>query len=167
MTPYEIKTDTQPHVGKFRTLFCSATCYLYGEAQEPSKLSPRVAEGIHHGIDQHRGGYFVYLFDINRLTTVRFIDVKFDESVFPGVKRTTGTFVSHTTRYSLPSVAQQVDMQTPQRSIVLPSAYDKDIISTSQIPPIDGTPTNPAATPRPPPVAQPSTCNYPTNRICI
>eukprot|EP00965_Chrysotila_dentata_P023090 765525-Pleurochrysis_carterae.AAC.1 len=56
---------------------------------------------------------------MNRLTTVRFSDVKFDESVFPKAKRIAdGTYVSHTTRYSLPSVAQQVDMQSPQPSIV-------------------------------------------------
>eukprot|EP00965_Chrysotila_dentata_P261153 6214155-Pleurochrysis_carterae.AAC.5 len=41
-----MKTGTQPHVDKLRTLSCSATSYLRGEAQEPSKLAPRVAEGI-------------------------------------------------------------------------------------------------------------------------
>eukprot|EP00965_Chrysotila_dentata_P199682 6179534-Pleurochrysis_carterae.AAC.3 len=51
-------------------------------------------------------GYFVYLFDMNCFTTVRFSEVKFDESVLPEVKSITGTFVSYTTRYSLPSVAQ-------------------------------------------------------------
>eukprot|EP00965_Chrysotila_dentata_P101926 3364298-Pleurochrysis_carterae.AAC.1 len=89
MTPYEMKTGTQPHVDKFRRLFCSAICYLRGEAQELRNLAPRVAEGTHLGIDQRRGGYFVYLFDINRLTTVRFSDIKFDEFVFPEVKRIT------------------------------------------------------------------------------
>eukprot|EP00965_Chrysotila_dentata_P180280 5952368-Pleurochrysis_carterae.AAC.1 len=84
-----MKTGTQPHVDKFRTLFCSATCYIRSEAQGLSKLAPRVAEGLHLGIDQRRGGYFVHLFDINRLTTVRFSDVRFDESVFPEVKRIT------------------------------------------------------------------------------
>eukprot|EP00965_Chrysotila_dentata_P156067 5156292-Pleurochrysis_carterae.AAC.2 len=34
----------QPHVDKFRTLFCSVTNYLRGDAEEPSKLAPRVAE---------------------------------------------------------------------------------------------------------------------------
>eukprot|EP00965_Chrysotila_dentata_P165741 5472509-Pleurochrysis_carterae.AAC.1 len=66
-----MKTGTQPHVDKFRTLFCSVTCYLRSEAQELSKLAPRVAEGIYLDIDQRRGGYFVYLFDINWLTEVR------------------------------------------------------------------------------------------------
>eukprot|EP00965_Chrysotila_dentata_P013252 437837-Pleurochrysis_carterae.AAC.1 len=47
-----MKTGTQPHVDKFRTLFCSATCCLHGDAQELSKLAPRVAEGVHLGIDQ-------------------------------------------------------------------------------------------------------------------
>eukprot|EP00965_Chrysotila_dentata_P027781 923286-Pleurochrysis_carterae.AAC.1 len=61
------------------------------------------------------------MFDINRLTTVRFSDVMFDKFVFPEVKRITGAFVSRTTRYSLPSVAQQVDMQPPQPSIVTPA----------------------------------------------
>eukprot|EP00965_Chrysotila_dentata_P035478 1180073-Pleurochrysis_carterae.AAC.1 len=60
MTPYEMKTGTQPHDDTFRTLFCGVTCYLRGEAQELSKLTPRVAKGIHLGIDQCRGGYFVY-----------------------------------------------------------------------------------------------------------
>eukprot|EP00965_Chrysotila_dentata_P093070 3074136-Pleurochrysis_carterae.AAC.1 len=55
-----MKTGTQSHVDKFCTVFCSATCYLRVEAQEPSKLAPRVAEGIHLDIDQRRGRYFVY-----------------------------------------------------------------------------------------------------------
>eukprot|EP00965_Chrysotila_dentata_P043339 1440607-Pleurochrysis_carterae.AAC.1 len=57
-TPCEMKTGTQLYIDKFRTLFWSATCYLRGKAQELSKLAPRVAEGIHLGIDQRRGGYF-------------------------------------------------------------------------------------------------------------
>eukprot|EP00965_Chrysotila_dentata_P001810 59676-Pleurochrysis_carterae.AAC.1 len=60
MTPYEKKTGTQPHVDKFRTLFCSAICHLRGDAQALSKLAPRVEKDIHLGIDQRRGGYFVY-----------------------------------------------------------------------------------------------------------
>eukprot|EP00965_Chrysotila_dentata_P146393 4833880-Pleurochrysis_carterae.AAC.8 len=39
-TPYEMKTGTQPQVDIFGTLFCSATSYLRGKAQEPSKLAP-------------------------------------------------------------------------------------------------------------------------------
>eukprot|EP00965_Chrysotila_dentata_P202945 6181418-Pleurochrysis_carterae.AAC.7 len=42
-----MKTGTQPHVDKFRTFFYSASCYLHGKAQEPSKLAPRVAKAIH------------------------------------------------------------------------------------------------------------------------
>eukprot|EP00965_Chrysotila_dentata_P033898 1128907-Pleurochrysis_carterae.AAC.1 len=68
-----MKTGTQPHVDKFGTLFCSATCYLRGEAQKLSKLAPSIAKGIQLGIDQRRGGYFVYLFDINRLPAGIFV----------------------------------------------------------------------------------------------
>eukprot|EP00965_Chrysotila_dentata_P032023 1067824-Pleurochrysis_carterae.AAC.3 len=134
-----MKAVTQPHVDKFRTLFCRANCYLCDEDQEPSiKLALRVAQSTLLGIDQRRGGYFIYLFDINRLTMFRFIDVNFDKSVFLEVKRNTGTFVSHTMRYSLPSVTQQVDMQSPQPSIVTPAhpAQHRSITRLLQIQPL-------------------------------
>eukprot|EP00965_Chrysotila_dentata_P103114 3404396-Pleurochrysis_carterae.AAC.3 len=46
----------------------------------------------------------------------------FNESIFPEVKRITGTLVSHNTRYSLPPVAQQADLQSSQRLFVPSSA---------------------------------------------
>lgn len=91
LTPYELKTGSQPRVDKLRVMFCEVACYLRGEAQEMSKLAPRRVKGIHLGIDQRRGGYFVYLPDINRLTTIRFDDTVFDEESFPEVQRITGT----------------------------------------------------------------------------
>eukprot|EP00965_Chrysotila_dentata_P069617 2299486-Pleurochrysis_carterae.AAC.1 len=63
-TPCEMKMGIQPHIDKFRTLFCSATCCLCGEAQELSQLAPRFTESIYLGIDQRRGGYSIYLFEI-------------------------------------------------------------------------------------------------------
>eukprot|EP00965_Chrysotila_dentata_P031293 1041855-Pleurochrysis_carterae.AAC.1 len=135
----------------FRTLFCSATYYLRGEA--PEQTRPSSCRRHPPRIDQCRGRYFICLFEINLLTTVRFSKVMFDEAIFPEVKRITGTFASHTNRYS-PSVAQQADRQSPQRSVVPSSATAGDDTETtsvqppaltSQLPPTaDGTPPPPA-----------------------
>ena len=108
-TPYEMKTGREPDVSLFRPLFCQVMCHLRGDQKQIEKLAPRVTEGIHLGIDRSRGGYFVYLTEINRLTTVRFGDVSFNEEVMPHLGKIHGTYVSYTTRYSLPSVSQQED----------------------------------------------------------
>ena len=102
--PLSAADTPKPDVSRLRVLYCRAVCYLRGDAQERSKLAPRLESGVHLGIDQRRGGYFVYFPSLNRLTTVRSADVAFYETEFPPLHRITGTYVSYTTRYSLPSV---------------------------------------------------------------
>eukprot|EP00965_Chrysotila_dentata_P012768 421879-Pleurochrysis_carterae.AAC.1 len=64
-------------------------------------------------------------------------------------------FVLHTTRYSLSSVAQQMDMQFPQPSIVPPAPSPAPIINHS--PSTDPTPTaQPSAVAQPPTITQPT-----------
>ena len=102
--------DERPDVSRLRVMFCRVQCYLRGDAQERSKLEPRLADGVHLGIDQRRGGYFVFIPSLNRLTTIRFGDTIFYENEFPELKYISGTYVSYITRYSLPSVEQQQAM---------------------------------------------------------
>eukprot|EP00965_Chrysotila_dentata_P245266 6206455-Pleurochrysis_carterae.AAC.5 len=89
----------------------------------------------------------------------------FDVSIFPKVKRITGTFVLHTTRYNLPSVAQQADLQSPQRSVVpsLATLASDDTKTTSvQPPPTSQLPPTATGTP---PLANSSTTCPPSRRL--
>eukprot|EP00965_Chrysotila_dentata_P213759 6187823-Pleurochrysis_carterae.AAC.5 len=83
----------------------------------------------------------------------------FDEYVFLAVKRIALTSVLHTTRYSLPLVAQQVDMQSSQPSITRPAP--------SPAPIDDSSTTNPTTTAQPASFALPpyTTDHHATNRL--
>eukprot|EP00965_Chrysotila_dentata_P107804 3560767-Pleurochrysis_carterae.AAC.1 len=88
----------------------------------------------------------------------------FDESSFPEVKRITGTFMSHTTCYSLPSVAQQADLQSPQRSVVPSSATASDDTEITSLQPPPTSQLPPTAVGTPPP-ANSSTNGPPSRRL--
>eukprot|EP00965_Chrysotila_dentata_P061297 2031020-Pleurochrysis_carterae.AAC.1 len=86
----------------------------------------------------------------------------FDESIFPEVKRIIDTFVSHSTRYSLPSVAQQADLQCPQRSVVPSPATTSDDTETTSLQPPPTSQLPPTADGTPPPAD--SSANGPPSR---
>eukprot|EP00965_Chrysotila_dentata_P165791 5473983-Pleurochrysis_carterae.AAC.1 len=73
--------------------------------------------------------------------------------------------MSHTTRYSLPSVAQQVGMQSPQPSVVTPAPSSGPIDHLSTTDPT--TIAQPSSVALPPTITQPtaSTSGPPSRRL--
>jgi len=66
-------------LSKFKVMLRDCYCQVnVGEILD--KLSPRRVKGIYLGIDRRRGGHFVWLIDLRRITTVS--DVTFDERSF-------------------------------------------------------------------------------------
>ena len=80
ISPYEFNRQRKPSLEKYRVWGCR--CYVHLEAEERNKFGllktdPSGMLAVHLGYDHRRHGYYVYISQIRRYTTVR--SITFDE----------------------------------------------------------------------------------------
>ena len=84
MSPYEFNRQRKPNLDKYRVWGCK--CYVHIEKEERSSLGllktdPTGMTAVHLGYDHLRHGYYVYVPQIKRYTTVRSVTFKEDELI--------------------------------------------------------------------------------------
>ena len=96
-------------IGKLRVLFCYADVLVRSpkDCIQLSKADPRHTPATHLGIDHRRAGYFMYLHEYERFTTVAYGDAHFSESRFPVITSMTGTMHFDGVTNKLPSLLEQ------------------------------------------------------------
>ena len=109
LSPYFMLRGKPRDIGRLRVMFCHAEVLVRNKTDIASlpKAEPRYTPATHLGIDPRRAGYFMYLHEYERFTTVAYEDCHFQESRFPVITSMTGTMHFDGVTNKLPSLLEQ------------------------------------------------------------
>ena len=85
ISPYEMLRGSPAQLDRFRVVFCDCYVTLH-EDERASKLVNNRLKAVHLGWDARRRGYFVFIPELNRITTV--VDIDFNEHSFTTLQQT-------------------------------------------------------------------------------